>query len=294
MEICLLVFLAGALQSAMSSFNGVLQGYVGQFGVSLITHVVGGSLLILYILAKRRRVKLGPMPWFLYSAGVFGLIQVAGTSLCVQRIGPAFTTCLSICGQLTQSILVDNFGWLGVKRVPFDKKRIPALAVILAGILVVNFGGQGGGDARLAENVGFILLAILVGCVGVFSKTVNFHATEYLGTANGTLINYLVASLLSAALLVCFGPKESWAGFGQAPLWVYLGGVCGVVALVIIVTALHKITLFQSAAFLLVGQLAGSTLLDAVLFGTMSWGKLAGVLIVATGVVWDKKITLAQ
>ena len=31
MEICLLVFLAGALQSAMGSLNGVLQSYVGQF-----------------------------------------------------------------------------------------------------------------------------------------------------------------------------------------------------------------------------------------------------------------------
>lgn len=294
MEVCLLVFLAGALQSAMSSLNGVLQGYVGQFGVSLITHVVGGVLLILYILGKRRKIKLGPMPWFLYSAGVFGLIQVAGTSLCVLKIGPAFTTCLSICGQLTQSILVDHFGWLGVKREPFEKRRIPALAVILAGILIVNFGGQSGIETDLLGEMGFILLAIFVGCVGVFSKTVNFQATEYLGTANGTLINYLVASALSVILLAVFGPHEAWNGFAQAPVWVYLGGVCGVVALVIIVTALHKITLFQSATFLLVGQLVGSALLDAVLFQTMSWGKLLGVLVVTTGVVWDKKVSLAQ
>ena len=294
MEICLLVFLAGALQSAMGSLNGVLQSYVGQFGVSLVTHVVGGVLLILYILSKKRKIRLGPMPWYLYGAGVFGLIQVAGTSLCVLKFGPAFTTCLSICGQLIQSVLVDHFGWLGVKRAPFDKKRLPALAVILAGILVVNFGGQGGVNAQLAGNGGYILLAVLVGCIGVFSKAVNFQATEHLGTANGTLINYLVASLLSGVLLVCFGPKEAWAGFGQAPVWVYLGGVCGVVALVIIVTSLKKITLFQSNTLLLVGQLAGSALLDAILFRSMSLGKLVGVAIVAIGVVWDKKTTLAQ
>ena len=294
MEVCLLVFLAGALQSAMQSFNGVLQGYVGQFGTSLVTHVVGGALLLAYILGKREKVRLGPMPWYLYSAGFFGLIQVAGSSFCVMRIGPALTTCLSICGQLVQSILVDHFGWMGVRRVPFDKKRLPALAVIIVGILMVNFGGQKALGAGLAGGVGYLFLAFAIGSVGVYSKTVNFKATEYLGTANGTLINYLVASLLSAGLLAWTGSKETWAGFGQAPAWVYLGGVCGVVALVIIVTSLKKITLFQSTTFLLVGQLVGSALLDAMLFHSMSFGKLLGVLIVAMGVVWDKKTTLAQ
>lgn len=294
MEICLLVFLAGALQSAMQSLNGVLQGYVGQFGTSLVTHVVGGLLLILYILGKRRKIKLGPMPWYLYSAGAFGLIQVAGSSFCVMKIGPALTTCLSICGQLTQSILVDHFGWMGVKRVPFDKKRLPALAVILTGILVVNFGGQGAQGAGTPKEMGYLLLAFAVGGVGVYSKTVNFKATEHLGTANGTLINYLVASFLSLILLEGTGTTETWIGFQRAPIWVYLGGVCGVVALVIIVTSLKKITLFQSTTFLLVGQLAGSALLDALLFQSMSLWKLLGVIIVTTGVVWDKKTTLAQ
>ncbi len=293
MEVCLLVFLAGALQAAMQSLNGVLQGYVGQFGTSLVTHVVGGVLLITYIWGRRRKIRLGPMPWYLYSAGLFGLVQVAGSSFCVMKIGPALTTCLSICGQLIQSILVDHFGWMGVRQVPFDKRRIPALAVILAGILVVNFGGEEAGTG-LAGGMGYLLLAFAVGCVGVYSKTVNFKATECLGTANGTLINYLVASVLSAGLLAWTGSAENWAGFGQAPAWVYMGGVCGVVALVIIVTSLKKITLFQSTTFLLVGQLAGAAALDGLLFRSMSWGKLAGVLIVTTGVVWDKKTTLAQ
>ena len=294
MEVCLLVFLAGALQAVMQSFNGVLQGYVGQFGTSLVTHIVGGVLLIIYILSRRRKIRLGPMPWYLYSAGFFGLVQVAGSSFCVMKVGPALTTCLSICGQLTQSILVDHFGWMGVKRVSFDKKRIPALAVILLGIAVVNFGGKDALSTELGGNIRYLLLAFGVGCVGVYSKTVNFKATKCLGTANGTLINYLVASLLSAVLLVCTGTKETWVGFGQAPAWVYLGGVSGVVAVVIIVSSLKKITLFQSTTFLLVGQLAGSALLDAMLFQSMSPGKLAGILMVTAGVVWDKKTTLAQ
>lgn len=293
MGACGLVFLAGILRATMQSFNGVLRGYVGQFGTSFVTHVVGGVLLIGYILLGKKKIRLGPMPWYLYSAGFFGLALVAGGSFCVGKIGPALNVCLSICGQLTQSILMDHFGWQGMKRTPFNKRRIPALAVILAGVLVMNFAGQEG-LAALAGNVGYLLMAFLIGCVAVFSSTVNYQATQRLGTANGTLINYLTASALSAVLLAGTGSGETWAGFGQAPAWVYLGGVCGVVALVIIVVTLNKITLFQSTTFLLAGELVGAVVLDAVLYHSMSPGKLVGVAIVATGVVWDKRTTLAQ
>lgn len=140
--IYILVFAAGILMSAMQSFNGLLSDYIGLFGTSLSVHVVGGVLLILYIaLVLRQRIKLGPMPWYLYSAGFFGLALVAFNSLCVSHIGIALTACLSIAGQLALSILMDHFGWMGVKRVPFQMKRIPCLLLILCGLLLVNFAG---------------------------------------------------------------------------------------------------------------------------------------------------------
>lgn len=290
-----LVFFAGALLSTMASFNGVLQGYVGMFGVSLATHVVGGGLLILWLLVRRERIRLGPMPWYLYSAGFLGLIQVAGSSLCITHIGPALTACLSVAGSLSQSILVDQFGWLGMKREAFDKKRLPGLLTLLVGILIVNFGGQKVEIGQMSGgNILYILLAFLEGGLGVYSRAVNFRATECLGTVNGSLVNYVTASILSLGLLAATGTGESWAGFAAAPTWVYLGGACGVVAMIFNMTGLKKLTLFQSGTLMLAGQLACSALLDAVLFHSMSLGKLVGILIVATGVVWDKKITLSQ
>ena len=140
----------------------------------------------------------------------------------------------------------------------------------------------------------YILLAFLEGGIGVYSRAVNFQATERLGTANGTLVNYVTASILSLGLLVLTGSAGSWAGFSTAPLWVYLGGVCGVAALVINVTALKKLTLFQSGTLMLAGQLACSALLDGVLFYSMSPGKLLGVFIVGVGVVLDKRTALAK
>lgn len=135
----LLVFLAGVLMAGMQSFNGLLSAYTGMFGTSLIVHVIGGLLLALYILlVLRKPIKLGPMPWYLYSAGFLGMILVAFTSVCVGKLGAAATACLSISGQLGLSVLMDHFGWMGVERVKFQKKRIPCLLLIVCGLVIVN------------------------------------------------------------------------------------------------------------------------------------------------------------
>lgn len=288
------VFIAGVLQAGMQSLNGILQGYAGLFGTSLATHLSGGLLLILYIvLIQRERVKLGPMPLHLYSAGFFGLLLVAATSLCVSQIGTSLTTCLSISGQLVFSILMDHFGWMSSKRITFQPRRVLCLLTILAGLLIVNFGGQKGTAAAPGQaSLFYILLALLMGAVTVYSKAVNFQATKYLGTFNGTLVNYVTASILSALLLITVEPDYAdTAAFTATPVWLYLGGVCGVIAMIINVISLKKITLFQSTTLLLAGQLAGSALLDAVLFRSMSAPKLFGILIVAAGVIWDNKIS---
>lgn len=294
MTILISVFIAGVLQAVMQSFNGVLQGYVGLFGTSLMTHLVGGVLLILYIiLIQKEKIRLWPMPIHLYSAGFFGLALVAASSLCVAQIGAALTTCLNISGQLVFSILIDHFGWMGVKQVRFKPKRSLCLLTILAGLLIVNLGGRSSLTSPSGKYaVAYILLAFFMGGINVYSKTVNFQATKYLGTSNGTLVNYVVASFLSILLLFSF--EHSYAHintFIAAPTWLYLGGVCGVIALVINVISLRKINLFQSTILLLVGQLTGSTILDAILFQDMSLLKLIGVIIVAIGIIWDKKGT---
>ena len=138
----LLVILAGVLLSLMQSFGGVLSGYVGVFGTSLAVHLIGGVLLAGYILTLlRSRIRLGPMPWYVYFAAVFGIALTAGNSYCVARLGASLTTCLSIAGQLFFSALLDHLGALGLRRTRFDPRRLPALGVILAGLVIVAFAG---------------------------------------------------------------------------------------------------------------------------------------------------------
>lgn len=135
----LFTLIAGACQSAMVSLNGMISNYVGMFGMSLVVHVIGGVLLILYMkLFAHEKLKIAGMPWYLYSAGFFGIFLVVTSSYCIGILGVSFMTCISITGQLAISAVIDHFGWFGVPRIPFNLKRLPCFALILVGLIIIN------------------------------------------------------------------------------------------------------------------------------------------------------------
>lgn len=135
----LLTLLAGGCQSAMGSLNRILTDSVGMFGMSLMVHAVGGILLFLYMkLFIHEKVKLTGMPWYLYSAGFFGIFLVVTSSYCIGVLGVSVMTCISVTGQLVISAVIDHFGWFNVPKIPFKLKRIPCFALILIGLIIIN------------------------------------------------------------------------------------------------------------------------------------------------------------
>lgn len=134
-----LVLLAGLFTTAMASLNGMLSNHISLFGMSFIVHFSGGILLYFYIICfVKKKITLLGMPWYLYSAGFFGVFLVTLTGYCVQTLGASVTTCLSVTGQLIMSAAVDHFGLFGVEKVPFNPKRTAPILLILLGITIIN------------------------------------------------------------------------------------------------------------------------------------------------------------
>lgn len=62
------------------------------------------------------------------AAGRFcGVPYIVIMVLAVQRIGTATATVAVIFGQLTMSLLIDNFGWLGNSTMAFSPARLAAV-----------------------------------------------------------------------------------------------------------------------------------------------------------------------
>lgn len=54
------------------------------------------------------------------------------------RIGPALMIACSVLGQLVAALLLDQFGWLGVPRVPINPWRLLGAAFLFVGVLLMQ------------------------------------------------------------------------------------------------------------------------------------------------------------
>ncbi|MCI8853380.1 MAG: hypothetical protein HFI32_07770 [Lachnospiraceae bacterium] len=140
-----------------------------------------------------------------------------------------------------------------------------------------------------------VFIAFLYGCATVISKMINYRATQELGTWNGSLVNYVVASLLALVMLLAATSfRPDLHVFQDAPFYLYAGGAFGVIAFVLSLVCLSRMKVFQSTILLLVGQLLAGILFDVIVFQNFTPLKAAGILLVTVGIFWDKRITTAK
>ena len=71
----------------------------------------------------------------------------------------------------------------------------------------------------------------------------------------------------------------------------YLGGAFGIVAFIISMITLSHLKVMESTILLLVGQLTAGILFDTFAFHNINGKKILGILVVAIGIIWDKKVS---
>ena len=136
----LVVVLIGAILPLQGLVNARLGTHVGgPIAASFVSFVFGTLLLGLYLLATRTPVTLqGALkfpPW-IWAGGFFGAVYVALFTLLMPRIGAAGMVCLAVLGQVTASLLLDQFGILQPQRT-VDLTRLLGALLVLGGVVLV-------------------------------------------------------------------------------------------------------------------------------------------------------------
>ena len=142
----------------------------------------------------------------------------------------------------------------------------------------------------------YYLTAFINGFCNSINKMTNVKAGQCFGTARGALINYVEATFLSLAL-VCMtsSPAELAPGHVfSVPAWVYLGAVCGLVAMVLIIVGTLHTHVLVSSILALVGNLGMALVLDYVFYGVFSWLRVAGIVLILLGITWIEKSKTSQ
>ena len=135
------------------------------------------------------------------------------------------------------------------------------------------------------------IVAFFNGFCNSINKMMNVKAGQVFGTANGALINYIEATFLSLALLFLTGrgAELSAENMARAPLWVYLGAVCGLLAMVLLIVGTLRTNVLLSSILTLVGNLGAAAVLDYLFYGIFSWYKIAGIALILLGTTWIEK-----
>ncbi len=144
-----LALLAGAALPVQGAINAQLRADLGApltaGALSFVVATAGMALLLAGSLAvahaPRPRIRpLRRLPWWGWLGGVTGATYVTAVFSLIPEIGAAPTIALTVGGQQVAAAVVDRFGLLRLPRRPISRLRLGAVAMLLAGVALIQIG----------------------------------------------------------------------------------------------------------------------------------------------------------
>lgn len=131
--------IGGAAVGLQSPLAGSMAQRIGGTASSLVMHFSGAvfSAILLFLRGGERIREWKTLPWYMLTAGIFGVILYQTIAVTLPRLGSTMMIVLIIIGQLVLGVIVDHFGLLGVVQRPLDLPRVLGVfALILGGYLI--------------------------------------------------------------------------------------------------------------------------------------------------------------
>ena len=139
----LIAFVAGFTLPTQAGINVQLnQWSQSAILAATISFAVGTIGLFVYALCLRIPLPavetLSGHPWWIWTGGLLGAFFVAATIVLAPRLGATSMIALIIAGQMTTSVVLDHFGWLGYQMHPVSGMRILGVFLLLGGVILVR------------------------------------------------------------------------------------------------------------------------------------------------------------
>jgi bacterial/archaeal transporter family-2 protein len=132
---------AGGLIALQAPINSTLGRSVGTFQAAFVSFAIGTvALALIAMLAKGGMAQVGEarhLAWYYLGGGLLGAVYVTSVLVTVRALGAGGVTAATIAGQLTLSVVVDHFGWLGVDRSPISATKVAGVALLAAGVFLI-------------------------------------------------------------------------------------------------------------------------------------------------------------
>ena len=137
--VVLAAIVCGIAVAIQAQFTGTMQRQVGTLESTFITYFSGGLIIALITLASRggNLAAARSLPWYVWSAGLLGIVIIFTLSLSVGQIGLVPALVIITVSQFVVGAIINHFGLLGATVNPIDLSKIGGLALLAAGTFLV-------------------------------------------------------------------------------------------------------------------------------------------------------------
>ena len=136
----LLTALVGGLIALQAPINSLLGKSVGTFQAAFVSFAVG-TIALCGIAAVSGGLgsvaDVRSVPWHYLVGGLLGAAYVTCVLVSVRTLGAGGVVAATIAGQLTMSVIVDRFGWLGVVKEPISAAKVAGILLLAAGTFLI-------------------------------------------------------------------------------------------------------------------------------------------------------------
>ncbi|WP_421698422.1 DMT family transporter [Ancylobacter sp.] len=140
--------IAGAVVPFQAGANAALGRALGHplWGTLVSLCVSFACILPVMVLAKTGTPSLSHLaqaPRWIWIGGLVGVVYITGALLLAPKLGAAGFVVAAIAGQMLASIVIDQWGLVGLPRKPLSPSRLVGLGLVFLGLIVMQFQGLG-------------------------------------------------------------------------------------------------------------------------------------------------------
>ncbi|OTG67507.1 DMT family transporter [Acinetobacter silvestris] len=131
----------GIVMTFQTALNSQLREYLhSPMQAALISFFVGTMTLAIVVFfhpaPKPTLHSLTLIPWYLWIGGCLGVYAISVSIFTAPKLGFLTFSGLIIFGQIIMSMILDQFGWLGVEKTAISWQRLIGAMVIFSGVLL--------------------------------------------------------------------------------------------------------------------------------------------------------------
>jgi len=136
----------GGLLTFQPGINAEVGRRIGNgFAAGTVSILVSGIVSVAFLLVTRQQANWGAtlsMPWYLWIAGVIGIIFVVGATLLAPVLGAGLLFVSVVAGQMLVAMINDYTGFAGYgSSHSVDGWRLAGVGLVLVGVWVFQKGG---------------------------------------------------------------------------------------------------------------------------------------------------------